>query len=254
MNFLRLVLAECLYFTNLKNRMYQFLLFFQPLIYLFIVNYMLLMRGGGNEERFVFAVAIMSMWGYVLYSSGSALVSLKWSGTLEMVLNTSSSIFSIILSKAINNAIIGAISLVITFIYAKFIFGFTLSLSNIYGLVLTLFLLLVSLMSMGMVLAIIYSLVDNVYAYQNIIVYPIMIVSGIFYPVELLPLLVQWISYMIPMSWAIQALYYSIDYHQIHWLYSSLCLFVSLLYLFVSYRLLVRMTNKIKETSTLGVF
>jgi ABC-2 type transport system permease protein len=200
MFFLRLVIYEIRFFTNLRNKMYLFILLFQPIIYLTIVKYMLLLRGGISEGKCVIAVGIMSAWSYVLYSSGSSLISLRWSGTLEMIMNASTSLFRILLSKAINNAIIGTLSIAIAYLYAISLFNFDLSFSQPLGFALSLLALIVSLISVGMLLSIIFSLFQNVYAYQNLILFPMMILTGIFYPIDLMPLFMQYISFIIPMS------------------------------------------------------
>ncbi|WP_170211401.1 ABC transporter permease [Robertmurraya siralis] len=253
MNTVWLILYESLYFTNLRNKMYQFLLFIQPIIYLLIVKYMFILRGGENEERYLFAVGIMSMWSYVLYSSGSSLVSLKWSGTLEMIINAKTSLFKIILSKAINNAFIGALTIGITLIYAKFLFRFNLSFDSLIGIIVSVLTLIVSLVSIGMLLSILYSISKNVYAHQNIILYPMMLISGIYYPIELLPEFVQYLSFLIPMSWAIHSLYFVIENNSFDYIDLITSLIVSCLYFTLSYVLLKRMTQKIKETSVMGV-
>jgi ABC-2 type transport system permease protein len=254
MSFIRLVLYEIRFFTNLRNKMYLFILFFQPIVYLTIVKYMLLMRNGISEGKYVIAVGIMSTWSYVLYSSGSSLISLRWSGTLELIMNASTSLFRILLSKAINNAIIGTLSIAIAYIYSVYLFGFDLTFSQPLGIGLSLLALIVSLISVGMLLSIIYSLFQNVYAYQNLILFPMMILTGIFYPIELLPLFVQYISFMIPMSWMIDSLYFSVQHNEIHILHLTIGFAISALYILFSFLLIKRMSQKIKETSVMGVF
>ncbi|MGG0720177.1 ABC transporter permease [Robertmurraya massiliosenegalensis] len=254
MSFIRLVFYECLYFTNFRNKMYQFLLFIQPIVYLFIVKYMLMMRDGVNEEKYLFAIGIMSMWSYVLYSSGSSLVSLHWSGTFEIILNTNTSVYQILLSKAISNSIIGALTIVITLAYAKLIFSFQLSFDFLLGIIVSTIVLIFSLISIGMLLSILYSFSNNVYAHQNLIAFPMMLVSGIFYPVHMLPEAVQFISNVIPMSWAIDALYYTVENNTIPIIPTIISLVISIIYFLLSYLILKRMTQKIKETSVMGVF
>jgi ABC-2 type transport system permease protein len=253
MNFIRLVKCECLYFTNLRNMMYIYLLLFQPVVYLTVVKYMLMLRESNGDERFVLAVGIMSAWSYVLYSSGSSLISEKWMGTLELVMNSRTSLFQIILSKAISNACIGTFSIIITLLYAKFLFQFTLSFSLV-SIVLCILGLIFSLMSMGILLAIIFSMFQSVFAYQNLILFPMLIVGGVFYPVHLMPQVVQTIAAAVPMRWMVDAMYQTVQQNQLHVSSLSIGLFVSSVYLLVSYGLLKRFSQNMKENSVMGVF
>jgi ABC-2 type transport system permease protein len=253
MNFLRLVKCECLYFTNLRNMMYIYLLLFQPVVYLTVVKYMLMLRESNGDERFVLAVGIMSAWSYVLYSSGSSLIAERWMGTLELVMNTRTSLYQIILSKAISNACIGTVSIVITLLYAKFLFQFTLSFS-MFTVLLCVLGLIISLMSMGILLAIIFSMFQSVFAYQNLILFPMLILGGVFYPVHLMPQAVQILAGAIPMRWMVDAIYLTVQQNQLHLSEISIGLLVSSVYLLVSYGLLKRFSQNMKENSVMGVF
>jgi ABC-2 type transport system permease protein len=253
MNFIRLVMYECLYFTNLRNMMYIYLLLFQPVVYLTVVKFMLMLRESNGDERFVLAIGIMSAWSYVLYSSGSSLIAEKWMGTLELVMNSRTSLFQIILSKAISNACIGTLSIFITLLYAKFLFQFSLSFSVVSTLICILGLIF-SLMSMGILLAIIFSMFQSVYAYQNLILFPMLIVGGVFYPVHLMPQVVQTIAAFVPMRWMVDALYQTVQQNQLQVGALSIGLLVSCLYLMISYGLLKRFSQNMKENSVMGVF
>jgi ABC-2 type transport system permease protein len=244
---------ECLYFTNLRNMMYIYLLLFQPVVYLTVVKFMLMLRESNGDERFVLAIGIMSAWSYVLYSSGSSLIAEKWMGTLELVMNSRTSLFQIILSKAISNACIGTLSIIITLLYAKFLFQFSLSFSVVSTLICILGLIF-SLMSMGILLAIIFSMFQSVYAYQNLILFPMLIVGGVFYPVHLMPQVVQTIAAFVPMRWMVDALYQTVQQNQLHVGALSIGLLVSCVYLLISYGLLKRFSQNMKENSVMGVF
>jgi ABC-2 type transport system permease protein len=233
--------------------MYIYLLLFQPVVYLTVVKFMLMLRESNGDERFVLAIGIMSAWSYVLYSSGSSLIAEKWMGTLELVMNSRTSLFQIILSKAISNACIGILSIVITLLYAKFLFQFSLSFSVVSTLV-CIFGVIFSLMSMGTLLAIVFSMFQSVYAYQNLILFPMLIVGGVFYPVHLMPQVVQVIAAFVPMRWMVDALYQTVQQNELQLDTLSIGVLVSCIYLFVSYGLLKRFSQNMKENSVMGVF
>ncbi|ATF15820.1 ABC transporter permease [Brevibacillus brevis X23] len=255
MTILKLHFLSLIYFTDYKNRMYQFIFFFQPLIFLCMIKFMLLMRMSVNEDRYILAVAILSTWNFILYSSGSSLIFEKWAGTLELVLTTKVSLFRIILIKTINNSIVGLLTLIITLIYATFMLGFSIKFNNMMITGLSLLLLVISFIAFGNILAVIFGLFKNVIEYQNLIVYPIAMLMGLFYPVDLFPSVVQFIGYLLPMTWIIKDLYHNLNTVEI-FEYSNLLigLMLSMLYFLVSYIVIQGLESKFRESNNMGVY
>lgn len=252
---LKLLGFHFLHFTDFKNKMYQFILFFQPFFFLSIVKFMFMMKPNVDQGKYIFAVAILSTWNYVLYSSGSSLVSEKWSGTLEMLLSSRTSLFKIILIKTITNASVGLLSMLITFFYALYIFGFDLHIHNLFYLSADLFILIISFVAFGNILAIVFGLFANVFEYQDLIVYPVAMLIGIFYPVESFPLVIQFISYIFPMTWIIEGMYLQLQGKVEAGLSPlSIGFLISLLYIYLSYLIINKMEGKFRESNRLGVF
>ncbi|MGN7471975.1 ABC transporter permease [Brevibacillus sp. SAFN-007a] len=253
MNFFHLFGFQFLKFTNLKNKMYQFIFFFQPIILLTIIKYMLIIRPKQNVTMFLVAVAVVSMWNYVLYSCGSALISETRTNTLRLLVGTKTSLFKILLSKIINNAILGALSLVITFLYAIFIFYFAVEIENIFRFVLSVLSLIISLSAIGMILAIIFNFSENVYSYQNVIVYPFLLLSGLFTHLEDLPLIGKIVSIMLPTTWSIKSISnsFSNDVQGIEFCLGT-ALLLSLIYTLISYILINRMESNMKKKGEIG--
>ncbi|MBG9941022.1 ABC transporter permease [Brevibacillus formosus] len=252
---IKLLGFHLMHFTDFKNKMYQFILFFQPFFFLSIVKFMFVMKPNVDQGKYLFAVAILSAWNYVLYSSGSSLVAEKWSGTLEMLLTSRTSLFKIILIKTITNASIGLLSMLITIIYAVFVFGFNLHIHNIFYLSLTIVVLIFSFVALGNILAIVFGLFANVFEYQDLIVYPVAILIGIFYPVDSFPLIIQFFSYIFPMTWIIEGLYLQLQGKADAGMSPLTIGFIlSLLYIYLSYFIIKRMEGKFRESNRLGVF
>ncbi|TFD94517.1 ABC transporter permease [Jeotgalibacillus sp. R-1-5s-1] len=253
MNSAELLMREIKYFTNFNNKMYQFLLFFQPLVFLTITYFLGQMREGIEVERFIVASAIISMWSYVLYSSGSALVSQKWSDTLKMLVVAPVSLFSVILSKVLSNAVIALISMVITFIYSIVIFRFDLHIPNVWLFFGSVLVLVFSLSVIGLMLAFIFSAFENVFAFQNLILTPLIVLCGVFLPVESFPLFLQVLAYCIPMTWGVEAVYSSLSLSSEVYQQAGFSLLLSGVYLIVGLLFYRRIEIALRSKGNWGV-
>jgi ABC-2 type transport system permease protein len=232
--------------------MYQFLLFFQPLVFLTIFYFLLQFREGIDPGRYVVASALISMWSYVLYSSGSALISQKWSETLKLLMASPVSLFHIILTKAISNSVIALITMLISFTYAKFIFSFHVQFEHFGVFMLAVLVLLFSLAVVGMILAVIFAAFQNVFSYQNLILTPIILLSGVFIPVDEMPLIFKSIAFCLPMTWGIKGVYESITMEEGVYTTLLICLLLSSIVLFISRLVVQRMEDVLKNTGKVG--
>lgn len=252
MNFIQVLTLEVRYFTNFQNKMYQFLLIFQPLMFLAIVYFLQEIRGMEHSSKFVITSGLISMWSYVLYSSGSSLVSQKWNDTLKLLIASPTSLFQILLSKTISNSLIASISLLLSFIYAKFIFRFKIDIVNSWLFFLSICVLLFALIVIGLILAVIFIFSQNVYDYQNLILTPIILVSGVIIPIENLPNFLQVLSYMLPLTWSISGVYQTLTHDPN--VYNSLLIatFISILYLIVAFFIIRRIETVLQISGKMG--
>ncbi|MFD2043419.1 ABC transporter permease [Ornithinibacillus salinisoli] len=252
MNMVFLVLREIKYFTNFYNKMYQFLLFFQPLVFLTIVYFLQQLRGDINSDRFVVASALISMWSYVLYSSGSALVSQRWSDTLKLLIAAPVSLFQVIISKALSNSVIALISMALSFFYARFIYGFNIQIINYAWFFISVLVLIFSLCVVGLILAIVFVVFQNVYDYQNLILTPIILMCGVFIPVNQLPIVIEYLSYGVPMTWGIKAVYESIEMNSLMYTSMVTSIIVSFVYLILASFIIKKMEVILRKHGKLG--
>lgn len=252
MNMLYLLAREIKYFTNFNNKMYQFLLFFQPLMFLSIVYFLKQLRGDMNSDKFVVASALISMWSYVLYSSGSALISQKWSDTLKLLIAAPVSLFSVILTKALSNSVIALISMILSFVYARFIFQFDIAIGN-YGLfLLSVLVLIFSLSVVGLILAVVFVASQNVFDFQNLILTPMILVCGVFIPVDQFPVYLKMIAYIIPMTWGIKSVQDTLVLSPEMYSSMGISILVSFIYFFIAYYVVKKIEVVLRRTGRLG--
>ena len=252
MNFVTLLLREIKYFTNFQNKMYQFLLFFQPLLFLAIIYFLREVRGDAESGQFVVATALLSMWTYVLYSSGSALTSLKWNETLTLLIAAPTSLFQVILTKTIANSFIALISMILSFIYGRFIFQFPIGIHNYALFFIAVLVLLISLSVVGLILAAVFTISENVYSYQNLMLTPVLLLCGVFIPVDQFPSLLQPIAYAIPMTWGIQSVYQALEMSEAVYFSMSVTLGVSFVFFVLAFLVIRKMEFLLRKSGKMG--
>lgn len=248
MNFLMLLYYELRYFTNLRNKMYQFLIFVQPLLFLTVFYFLQQIRGNTNLEHFVIVSSLISMWSYVLYSSGSSLISQKWSGTLEFIISSQTSLYQVILTKTISNSIVALLAMIMNFIYAKVFFQLPINIEHLGLFIIGIFLLLLSLCSIGMILAAVFAVFQNVFEYQDFILTPMVLLSGIFLSVSTYPLPLQIVSSMIPMTWGVKTIYAALNDTSAFMINAATCVGLSFIYFFIIYIVIQKLENILRTS------
>ncbi|ALS36076.1 hypothetical protein ABID30_000754 [Enterococcus rotai] len=183
MTFLNLVIFNLKYFTNFKNKFFQFLFFFQPLFNLTTFYFLAKLGVKRFEPIHIIVTAVTGMITFSLYSTGSYLYIEDRDDTLKLNMFSSTNIFIIALSKATANSIVGLIIFFVSFFYGAFIFKVEFYNNNIGLLIIILIVLLVVLTAIGLLFTSIVSNSPNIYTVQNILVTPIILASGI-YPLE----------------------------------------------------------------------
>lgn len=252
MGFLILLYREIRYFTNFHNKMYQFLLFFQPLLFLAVIHFMNKIRGTADPGEFVTAAALISMWSYVLYSSGSSLIGERWKDTLNLLIASPASLFQIIFSKTISNSVIAFISMILSFAYGRFIFGYTIGIEDFGLFFLGAAVLLLSLSVIGLILAAVFVASQNAYDYQNLLLTPVLLICGVFIPVQSLPGGLQAVAYALPMTWGIRTVHEAMDASGHTYISALVTAGVSAVYFAAGYIIIKRIELILRRSGKVG--
>lgn len=120
-------------------------------------------------------------------------------GTLENLLLSPASRIGYFIGVYVEQFMRSLIEFFVVFLFGT-IFGARISFTKIFSLILILFIISVSCFSMAILMSMIMILTRDTYLTQNTIVTLIGFISGIFFPVELLPRWVQFFSNGIPIT------------------------------------------------------
>jgi len=163
---------------------------------------------GNPEVTVAFVVignAVQSMAAATLFSVAEAPGVEKHTGTLGALIQSPSSLFNIFLGMAAFGIFTSAVSILMSFSYAAFIFGISFASCNFLSVGVILVLTCLSLTGFGMLLGSVGIRLRTASIIANIFAYIGLLISGVNFPVSYLPEWAQVASYSMPLTYAVEA-------------------------------------------------
>ncbi len=185
----------------------------QPVIFS-AVGYFLSRAAGRTEIDFIHVIigsGVMGLWSTSLFTSFYDLRSDRREGTLELIVGSPTTIFSVLSIRVFSNVLLGSLSFVLSLIVAFLIFDFSPPLSNLPHILLSLGILLFAFWCLGLLFAHLAAISRLHGTYLNYFELPIGLITGFMFPISLLPGWAQQLSALIPLSWAFNGLTSSIQ-------------------------------------------
>jgi ABC-2 type transport system permease protein len=180
----------------------------QPVIFS-AVGYFLARAAGRTEVDLVHTIlgsGVMGLWSTLLFTSFYDLYADRRQGTLEMLVGSPTSLFSILAIRTFTNVLLGSLSFLLSVIAAFLIFDFPLPPENIPFLLVALVVQLFAFWCLGLFLAH-WSITSRLTGFfVNYLELPVGILTGFMFPITLLPEWAQKLAWLTPLSWAFRAL------------------------------------------------
>lgn len=129
----------------------------------------------------------------------------KWDGTLPLVLATPASRLPLYIGRAMIHVLDGLLSVVISFIFAAFIFGVDFGQTNALALAAAVFLTSFTMSGFGLLIGGFSFHFRNPLVFANIFTYVLLIFCGVNFPIQDLPSQVQPVSYFFPLTYGVTA-------------------------------------------------
>jgi ABC-2 type transport system permease protein len=126
-------------------------------------------------------------------------------GTLDGMLSAPTSRLAIILGKSFAQVVRGLLQAGITLLLAVVVFGISINGSPLLLIVL-LILTVFSFIGLGMLVSAMASQQQTATTIMMTLTMPMMFLSGAFFPIEQMPTIMQWISRVLPLTYAVDAL------------------------------------------------
>lgn len=178
-----------------------------PFFYAVTAMYMLRHRPDFDPVYLVVGVGLAGVWSSIVWVGGSIISSERSLGTLETLEASPVSLFVIFGGKMLANVALALFSAVPGYLVGAWFFGYSITVSNPGGFVVSVFLTLFAVWSMALLVAPVYLLWPPVGNLLTATEYPIYILSGFLVPVTLLPTWLHPLSFLLPPFWAASALH-----------------------------------------------
>jgi len=241
---------------SMSRNLYRFSVFFMPLFFATLLYFIYPPSKHESLSAYIiFGSGIASLWGVTCYSSSIEIERERLSGTLEAVSITPVGLEFIIICKIIANTIVGSLSFVIVTLYALAVLRLHVGIQNIALFATSFITLLIAFISTSFVVATLFTLSRNAFALMSTIQYPIYLISGMLFPVEILPRWVQVIAAVLPVRWGVKILNFSLTIYNFNFQYFRmvLCCFVlSIVYFILGHVLFKIIEYKSRYEATLG--
>lgn len=162
--------------------------------------------GGDYFSYVVIGMALASYSSLSLFAFSQAVRRSQMNGTLEAMLATPTSLTTIVLSSSMYSFALGTIHVVLHLLAGVLIFGAKLESPNWGAAIVVLILTIVSLASIGIVAASFVLVFKQGDPVTTAISSASWLLSGVLYPVDVLPSVIQPISWVLPMTHALEGM------------------------------------------------
>jgi ABC-2 type transport system permease protein len=129
----------------------------------------------------------------------------KWQGTLQNLIVTPANRMALFVGRATFQIFMSAIIVVAAFVYANFVFGISFAHADFLSLGIAIALTSVMMISFGLLISSIGLFMRTAMIVANIFLFLTMLVSGVNFPVQALPIWLQPVSWSIPMTYGVLA-------------------------------------------------
>lgn len=197
--------------TSFARPMFRFCVIAQPIIFGLLLGLMYLKAP--SQDFMLYAVlgsGLSAFWSSICFSSASDIARERWYGTLENIYAAPAGFRWIILGKILGNSLWGLVSIFISVMVVSVVYQRPIIIASVPWLIGGLALMTVSLVAIGFLLAGLFTLSRNARMLMNFMEYPVYILCGILFPVDLLPGFLQVFAYTLSPTWAVQILRYAI--------------------------------------------
>ncbi len=177
-------------------------LFIQPV--LFTLLSVGIYRYGGKPDLSLYAVigaGMIGIWNNNLWTSGSIVQDERRSGTLEFLVASPTSLEIILLGKSLSNALASILALALTFVTGMVVYRLPLEIDQPLAFLGAILLTLVAMTMLGLLLGSLFVLARAAGQLSTVLNYPIFILSGLTFPLTVLPIWIRPVSYGLVSTW-----------------------------------------------------
>ncbi|MDD2921439.1 MAG: ABC transporter permease, partial [Anaerolineales bacterium] len=182
-----LMVAEMSLRMQFSDAFILFAIIFQPMIIAILALFMLKDKGGDYAMFVVVGSGLTGLWSSLLFVSGNSINVERWIGTLESLIGVPTPFDVIVFGKNLANVFQSLLSMIVSYMLAAWLFGYSLTLTQPLLFFLTLLLSMFAFVCFGLTIAPVFVMYRSVQQWQNTMEFPVYILCGFLFPIALLP-------------------------------------------------------------------
>lgn len=191
----------------LANKYYLFAMLIQPLLMATTLYYMFVQSGRRDLVPYIMVgPGILAFITAALYISGSDLIREREAGTMPYLIGSPTPLLAIVAGKMTADQLSSLFSFFLTLGYVVLLSGERLPAGRFAEVTVSLVSLNLSLLGLGLLMAGYLMLFQSARRMQNFLRVPLVMFSGIYFPVSLLPGPLAWPAQVLSIWWGAQAL------------------------------------------------
>jgi ABC-2 type transport system permease protein len=240
----------------LASEFFVLITFVAPLIFA-TLGFFLYRSGGGTGGQTLLYVALgsgmMGVWSTTLFGCGGAIAWQRWEGTLELLVSAPTRYDLILVGQTFGAVVFGFYGIAATLVWGVLLFGMPIQATFPLLLPLSLLAAIISLGSLGMLIATSFVLYRHANALGNLLEYPIWLVTGMLVPLTTLPLWVKPISWLLAPTWGMEAIRGATINPDPPTLAIAMCFVLAIGYYVAARYMLVFVLDKARRDATLSL-
>ena len=157
------------------------------------------------KSSFTFVPGVMGMILMLICAlmTSVAIVREKERGTMSLLLVSPARPFTVIVSKAFPYMIVSCVNLLTIILLSIFVLGVPVS-GNLWGLILVSLIFIILALSLGILISTLANTQTTAMIVSGmVLMLPTMLLSGMLFPIESMPKILQWLSCIVPARWYI---------------------------------------------------
>ena len=154
----------------------------------------------------IIGTIVYLLYNRLLWGAGISLQSERWMGTIEALFMTPANRMTVLFASGVSSLAEGAWWIGCIFVLSWMIFGVEPSISSWLAIIVGILSTMIALISVGVFFASFFVLTRAADQMASALQAPIRFFSGVVFPVSALPQLLQFVAYILPVTYGIQAM------------------------------------------------
>lgn len=186
---------------------FRFVVLVQPMVYA-TISYMMFRQSLADSfmAYVVLGTGLATLWSTIVFSSAGDIERERFYGNLELLSISPVPLKTTIYGKILGNTLLGLFSMAYSFLFVRVVYRVPLVIPSAGRFALALALSVLCLVSLSAVMAGCFTLSRNSRGLMNGLEFPVYILSGVMFPITMLPSWAHPLSYAVGMTWVVGGL------------------------------------------------